>query len=238
MEQTAVAPGVWHLEEDYRVYCTLVQGRDRAILWDTGQGKRDLAAYLAEQVKTPYLVCNSHGHADHIGGNFRFPVVYAHPADWPLLEAHARLTGRSWQAEPLEPGMSLDLGGRRVRVVSLAGHTRGSVGLLLEEDGLLLAGDGLNPTLLMLGAEAASFDRLRQTLEAAEKLPFTHYLASHAPRPLPKAQVGLHLRHLDHLRWEDPSHPGPYGPRVGRSLYKEKGGRSVILFDRGLLEES
>lgn len=224
------------MEEDYRVYCTLVQGRNRAILWDTGQGKRDLAAYLAERVKTPYLVCNSHGHADHIGGNFRFPVVYAHPADWPLLEAHARLTGQSWQAEPLEPGMSLDLGGRRARVVSLAGHTRGSVGLLLEEDGLLLAGDALNPTLLMLGAEAASFDQLRQTLEAAEKLPFTHYLASHAPRPLPKAQVGLHLRHLDHLRWEDPSHPGPYGPRVGRSLYKEKGGRSVILFDRGLLE--
>ena len=84
---------MWHLEEDYRVYCTLVQGKDLAILWDTGQGKQDLAAYLAERVRTPYLVCNSHGHADHIGGNFRFSGVYAHPADWPLLEAHARMTG-------------------------------------------------------------------------------------------------------------------------------------------------
>ncbi len=236
MEQTEFAPGVWHLEEDYRVYCTLVQGKDRAILWDTGQGKQDLAAYLAERIKTPYLVCNSHGHADHIGGNFRFPRVYAHPADWPLLEAHARMTGRDWQAEPLEAGMSVDLGGRLVKVISLAGHTRGSVGLLLEDDGLLLAGDGLNPTLLMLGPEAASFAQLRTTLEEVETLPFDRYLASHAPRPLPKRQVGLHLRHLDHLRWEDPSHPGPYGPRVGRSLYKEKGGRSVILFDRVLLE--
>lgn len=236
MNQTELAPGVWHLEEDYRVYCTLVQGKDLAILWDTGQGKRDLAAYLAERVRTPYLVCNSHGHADHIGGNFRFSGVYAHPADWPLLEAHARMTGRDWHAAPLEAGMSADLGGRRVKVVSLAGHTRGSVGLLLEDEGLLLAGDGLNPTLLMLGPEAASFAQLRTTLEAVEQLPFERYLASHAPRPIAKAQVGVHLRHLDQIRWEEPSHPGPYGPRVGRSLYKEKGGRSVILFDRGLLE--
>ena len=56
MNQTELAPGVWHLEEDYRVYCTLVQGKDLAILWDTGQGKQDLAAYLAERVRTPYLV--------------------------------------------------------------------------------------------------------------------------------------------------------------------------------------
>ena len=159
---------MWHLEEDYRVYCTLVQGKDLAILWDTGQGKQDLAAYLAERAQTPYLVCNSHGHADHIGGNFRFSGVYAHPADWPLLEAHARMTGRDWHAEPLEAGMSADLGERRVKVVSLAGHTRGSVGLLLEDEGLLLAGDGLNPTLLMLGPESATFAQLRTTLEAVE----------------------------------------------------------------------
>ena len=51
MNQAELAPGVWHLEEDYRVYCTLVQGKDQAILWDTGQGKQDLAAYLAERVQ-------------------------------------------------------------------------------------------------------------------------------------------------------------------------------------------
>lgn len=83
--------------------------------------------------------------------------------------------------------MSADLGGRRVKVVSLAGHTRGSVGLLLEDEGLLLAGDGLNPTLLMLGPESATFAQLRTTLEAVEQLPFERYLASHGtPGPLPR----------------------------------------------------
>ena len=51
----------------------------------------------------------------------------------------------------------------------------------------------------MLGPESATFAQLRATLEAVEQLPFERYLASHAPRPIAKAQVGVHLRHLDHL---------------------------------------
>jgi len=127
------------------VYCTLVQGKTLALLWDTGQGRTDLAAYVAQQVPTPCLVLNSHGHSDHIGGNFRFPQVYAHRGDWPLLAAYARLTGRETPVCPLEPGQSFALGGRRAEVISLAGHTKGSVGLLLAGEGLLLAGDGRRP---------------------------------------------------------------------------------------------
>ena len=208
MQQQQICPGVWHLEEDYRVYCTLVLGATAALLWDTGQGRQDLAAAVAARTALPCLVCCSHGHSDHVGGAFRFPQVWLHPADWPLLEAQARMTGRPCSARPLSPGQRFPLGGRTAQVVPLAGHTQGSVGLLLEGEGLLLAGDALNPTLLLLGPEAA---------------------------PLPKAQAALHLHHLDHLHTEDPSHPGPYGPRVVRSTYREGGRRSVILLDRGLL---
>lgn len=235
MNRREILPGVWHLEEDYRVYCTLVQGAEKALLFDTGQGRRDLAAYVAETVPTPCLVVNSHGHSDHVGGNFRFPLVYAHRADWPLLTAQARMTGRETPVRPLEPGQVFALGGRRVRVVSLAGHTRGSVGLLLEGEDLLLAGDGLNQTLLLLGPEAAPLSQLRVTLEATLALPFTQYLSSHAPGPLPRDQVALHREHLDHLHLEPPSHPGPYGPRLCRSQYRAGRGRSVLFVDRGLL---
>lgn len=236
MNGREICPGVWHFEEDYRVYCTLLQGKDLAILWDTGQGRRDLAAYVSRRVATPCLVLNSHGHSDHTGGNFRFPLVYAPRPDWPMLQGQSRMTGQSCGLAPLEAGETFDLGGMRARVVSLAGHTRGSVGLLLERERLLLAGDGLNPTLLLLGREAASLGQLRRTLEAAEKLPFDRYLSSHSPGPLGKKQLGLHLRHLDCLSPDPPARPGQYGPRVCRSEYKEAGGRSVIFFDRRLLE--
>lgn len=74
-------------------------------------------------------------------------------------------------------------------------------------------------------------------MEAVLRLPFAHYLSSHAPHPLPKAQVAVHLHHLDQLRLEDPSRPGPYAPWVCRSQYREQGRRSVLLIDRGLVGE-
>ena len=237
MNVREIAPGVLHFEEDYRVYCTLVRGRDRAILWDTGQGKLDLRDWMAARVSTPYLVMNSHGHADHIGGNRRFRQVYAPPADIPLLEAYSQLTDRrppAYEVLPLEPGQVFDLGGVTARVVSLAGHTAGSAGLLLEELRLLLAGDGLNPTLLLLGQEAAPLSVLRRTLTETLDLPFDSFLSSHSPRPLPREQAAVHLAHLDRLRLEPPSHPGPYGPRVCRSQYREGQHRSVIWIDRRL----
>ena len=46
MNDKQILPHVHHIEEDYRDYCTLVQGKTLAILWDTGQGKRDLRAFL------------------------------------------------------------------------------------------------------------------------------------------------------------------------------------------------
>lgn len=239
MHYQAITPRVWHIEEDYRDYCTLVRGDRLAILWDTGQGKGDLPSFLAEHVATDCLVLNSHGHADHIGANHRFPKVYANRADWHLLAAHSRMTTGeppAYEVEDLVPGTVFDLGGLHGRVVSLAGHTRGSVGLLLEEEGLLLAGDALNPTLLMLGRESAPVPVLKETLSAVEDLPFDRYLASHYPTPQPKRIVGAHLRHLDCLRTEAPSHPGPYGPRVCRSIHKDPAGRSVIFIDRGLVE--
>lgn len=234
----AITPRVWHLEEDYRDYCTLVRGDKLAILWDTGQGKKDLRAFLEETLDTPYIVLNSHGHDDHIGGNHRFGTVYAHRADWHLLASHARLTTGeppAYGVEELNPGMVFDLGGLQAKVISLAGHTRGSVGLLLEEEGLLLAGDGLNPTLLMLGRESAPVSVLKETLRTVWDLPFDKYLASHYPTLQDKKMVRAHLNHLDCLRTEPPSHPGPYGPRICRSIHKDPLGRSVIHIDRMLL---
>ncbi|MBR5533413.1 MAG: MBL fold metallo-hydrolase, partial [Ruminiclostridium sp.] len=174
MNHKAITTRVWHLEEDYRDYCTLVRGEKLAILWDTGQGKQDLRAFLEETLDTPYLVLNSHGHTDHIAGNHRFERVYANRADWPMLAAHAGLTTGEppvYEVEDLDPGMVFDLGGLHARVISLAGHTRGSVGLLLEEEGILLAGDGLNPTLLMLGRESAPVSVLKETLRSVQDLP-------------------------------------------------------------------
>lgn len=237
MRTNEVLPGIWHIEESYRDHCTLVCGTDRAILWDTGQGRGDLSAFAASQTTRPLTVCLSHGHDDHTGGRAAFERVLIDPADRWMLAAQDARTGGAARQEigELLPGQRFDLGCRHATVVDLAGHTRGSVGLLLEEDRLLLAGDALGPTLLMLGAECAPLDVLRRTLERTLALPFDRFLASHSPRPLPKELAAVHLRHLDHLHTEPPSHPGPYGPDLRRSEHKEHGLRSVLYLHRSLL---
>ncbi len=237
MRAVEVLPGVWHIEESYRDHCTLVCGADRAVLWDTGQGAGDLRGFVAERTAAPLTVCLSHGHDDHTGGRAAFARPLIHPADrWMLAAQDARRGGAAQEVDDLLPGQRWDLGGgRHVTVVDLAGHTRGSVGLLLEEDRLLLAGDALGPTLLMLGAECAPLDALRQTLERTLALPCDRFLASHSPRPLPKELAAVHLRHLDRLHTEPPSHPGPYGPDLRRSERKEHGLRSVLYIHRSLL---
>ena len=43
MNTTEICPGVIHIEESYRVYCTLVQGAALSLLVDTGLGKHSLS---------------------------------------------------------------------------------------------------------------------------------------------------------------------------------------------------
>ena len=89
MQQQQICPGVWHLEEDYRVYCTLVLGATAALLWDTGQGRQDLAAAVAARTALPCLVCCSHGHSDHVAALSAFPRSGSTPP-----------TGPCWKPRP------------------------------------------------------------------------------------------------------------------------------------------
>ena len=143
------APGVLHFEEDYRVYCTLVRGQDAAILWDTGQGRLDLKDWMDARVTTPYRVMNSHGHADHIGGNRRFDRVYAPRPDWPLLEAYSNLTDRrppAYDILPLEAGQVYETSSyvRNYELIGIVKDYDAGTGILtLEQRNRFFKGDEL-----------------------------------------------------------------------------------------------
>lgn len=224
MNATELRPGIWQLEESYRVYCTLLIGQKGCLLFDTGLGKQDLRRQT--EALAPDLPCTvvcSHGHADHVGGIGVFGTVFLHPADWPLLPEP-----RAARLLPLESGMCFDPGGLPVQAVALPGHTPGSVGLLLPAQRLLLAGDALSPRLLLPEPEAG-LAALRQTLPAALQLPFDTYVSGHTPGELPKAQIAAHLAHLEHFRLQD-TQPARFGALpCRRSSWKGPEGRSVFL---------
>ena len=87
-----VEPQTWLVGEPGHVNCFLVEGRERAVLVDTGLGLADVSLPAAALTDRPVLAVNTHSHSDHRGGNWRFAEVAAHPL---AAEALTR---------PVEPG--------------------------------------------------------------------------------------------------------------------------------------
>lgn len=73
------APGLFHIKEPAGVHATLITGKERALLFDTGYGFCDIRTAVRKLTDLPLVVVNSHCHMDHAGGNRFFDEVYAHP---------------------------------------------------------------------------------------------------------------------------------------------------------------
>ena len=157
-----VAEGVWTIVESAAtpVNIYLVEGKDSALLIDTGYGYGDLKAYVKTLTKLPLIVVNTHGHGDHNGNNSQFSKIYAHSADFNMLNASYNKEKRkkavaSGEAVappvlmPVKEGYIFNLGDRKLEVIEVPGHTRGSICLLDTKNRILFAGDNTN-TLVWL----------------------------------------------------------------------------------------
>ena len=54
-EYTEIRNNIWQIREDAGVYCTLIKGRELAVLIDTGYGHRTLRAFVEKHISTPYM---------------------------------------------------------------------------------------------------------------------------------------------------------------------------------------
>ena len=231
MNTTEICPGVIHIEESYRVYCTLVQGAALSLLVDTGLGKHSLKPYAEAHTASPYIVLNTHGHPDHVGGNRFFDGAFLAREDWPLAGPDA---GR---LSDLVSGTVFGLGDDTARIVPLAGHTAGSRGILLEKRRLLLAGDALNPRLLLPDGDARTLDTVKRTLETALELPFDAYLTSHAPILFGKDRLEAHLKHLDAFDPSGLAETRSVGKAAYLSRFKAGALLSEFVMTRPAMEE-
>lgn len=227
-------PGVYHIETLGCVYVTLLVGNERALLVDTALGICDLRGLVSRLCSLPLTVVNSHGHSDHVGGNYQFEEAYLHPADEAVaqvamlreikervLAIHAPVnvdTARYLAYDltnirRLADGAVFDLGGLHVRTVPLPSHTPGSVGFLATERGLLLTADSIAPFSSLLFPEASSRAQHIALLRKTKKLPFGYMLTSHSERLIPKSELQLYLRCAERydvsrtVRYHDPYFP-------------------------------
>lgn len=203
--QTRLRPHIIQMENPIGNCCTLVTGREKALLFDTMAGLGDLKEAVEQLTSLPLTVINSHGHFDHMGGNFQFAPAYMSPLDWPLLpryEGWLETIGANAGCDlspsrasyrqpllPLEPGMEWDLGGVTAQAVHLPGHTPGSMGLLLKEDRILLAGDGLSPEMCLFFPESLGVDTYLRTLAQVEEMEADWFVQGHYRKLFPVSLV-------------------------------------------------
>ena len=207
---TTLLPHLYLIDDAGESTCYLLCGRDRALLIDTVNGREDLSAVVRSLTALPVTVVNTHGHCDHIYGNVFFPEAWMHPADNALAAAHfgfiaedmARAGRQPCTFRPLEIGQVIDLGGVTLEVISLRGHTEGSVGLIAREDRILFSGDGLNTHLWMQLEESTSIAELQETLLAVQRChahKFDRVLTGHASGFEDKAILDALLAGCDDL---------------------------------------
>lgn len=168
----------------------LVVGEKRALVIDAGTGFYDMKALIGRLTSLPYDVVITHGHPDHAGGIGQFDAVYMHPADvdaakrltyeggvqygeimwnmaigyrgvWGYTPADAIRFTRLPEFKPLAEGQVFDLGGRRLTVFEVPGHTLGSVVLIDDKSRILFSGDAANGNV---GATATSVSTLLRGL--------------------------------------------------------------------------
>ena len=101
--------------------------------------------------------------------------------------------------KPIEEGAAFDLGGIRLEIVELPGHTPGSIGLMDIAERTLYAADAMNDNLWLFFDEACPLSVYRKTLDKAWALDFDRLVISHSPMPLDKNVLKDYMDVADHL---------------------------------------
>lgn len=122
-----LVPGVTCINDALDSTSYLIEGKERALLIDTGWGADNFVDIVRELTTKPIVLAITHMHHDHIRHAARFDTVYMHAADKALLAS--ALDSEPWveRIKPLADGDRIELGGIAIDVLEIPGHTPGSV---------------------------------------------------------------------------------------------------------------
>jgi glyoxylase-like metal-dependent hydrolase (beta-lactamase superfamily II) len=227
-----VAKDTWYIREMLGVGAYLFVGKDKALLSDTCNGLGDISKVVRKITGRPLIVMNTHGHADHVGGNSSFKDIFIHEGDRFMIDP----AWQKWQRElmwsyvrerfpiarlavnwienriakryattyqNLNDGHEFDLGGRVLKSVHLPGHSEGCVMLLDKDTETIYAGDAINPGLFLFFKGCPSPKEYAGRLRALTGLEGYRWIAtSHMKENLPISFIGTLADFLDRVSVE------------------------------------
>ncbi len=132
---------LWVIDENGHINLYLLVGEHHAALIDSGFDGIGLPEQVRSVTNLPLILINSHAHGDHTSGDWNWDTVYIHKGDSELL--HKKCPDLKIKEEFLEEGQVIDLGGIKLEVIHIPGHSKGSVALLNKRDREIYVGDTL-----------------------------------------------------------------------------------------------
>ncbi|MCL1828442.1 MAG: MBL fold metallo-hydrolase [Oscillospiraceae bacterium] len=135
-------------DDQLSVSCFLVTGKEKAMLLDSGFGKGNIKEVVDGLTDLPVILVNTHADMDHSHGNRLFGPAHMHPAEF---DRYHQDVGGNAPVEALWEGDIIDLGGRRLEVIHVPGHTPGSIVLLDAENRILFGGDSVQDDIIFMG---------------------------------------------------------------------------------------
>lgn len=132
----------------------------------------------------------------------------------------------------------IDLGNLHGDILSLPGHSEGSIGIYIREWKLLLSGDALTPIMCLIFLNHGSKETQLQMLEMVNRLDFSHYLTSHSDIMYSKSLIQRMIdciRHSEgkrHYAYQYPKPPYSKGYFYLNSLEEEPVGLIVEDIER------
>ncbi|MEG0692631.1 MAG: MBL fold metallo-hydrolase [Oscillospiraceae bacterium] len=178
-------PGVFRIDDYNHSSCYLIQGKEKALLIDTGMGEGDFMEMLQSLTGLPISLAVTHTHFDHIYHIDCFNEIYINKKDienWSKIDTESPNVPLNQSQEfvdrliPIDDGDTIDLGDVIIKIAGLCGHTKNSLVFIDSTHKCVYMGDaiGSGDIILLICTENTIVETIRELL--AGLLSFEKYL--------------------------------------------------------------
>jgi cyclase len=213
IQRERVAENVYSFQSDVyaQVNAGAVVGPNWAIVIDTlalPEETLEIRQFIEQELQVPVrYVINTHYHADHTWGNFLFPnaTILSSSLCRELIDSKSRASleeakkqGTSFRQVRIvlphltfsEGSMNLRIGKKTLTMTSMPGHSPDNIGVIVEEDRVLFAGDVFMPIPYIVDGNA---DEMVQSLKEIGKMGLENVVQGHGDIVL-RGEVELSIK--------------------------------------------
>lgn len=199
IQRERIAENVYSFQSDIyaQVMAGAVIGTEWAVVIDTlalPDETRAIRDFIEQEINLPIrYVINTHSHADHAWGNYFFPdaVILAHNLCRENLDTRGRQSLEKIRssnqafknARIVLPNMTfeggeiqLQTGKKSLRIMPLPGPCPDNIGVLVEDDRVLFAGDAVMPLPYIVGGD---IDQTIETLKNITRMGLENIVQGH-----------------------------------------------------------